>query len=184
MKEVVMNEEEILDTCKRLGFALGSELKNEEKLPVFLCVMKGALNFMADLIKQVKTDILCDYIQISSYEGTSSTGKIILKRDIEQDIEGRTVVVVEDVIDLGTTMKYLVEHLKQKNPKRVIVCALFDKKVNRISDVKIDYVGKVLDENKFLVGYGLDYNGLLRNVPYVYIPDEEEIKRLDEKLAK
>lgn len=180
MQELVMSHEEIEEAAERIGDALTLRLKDEKKLPVFICVMKGAMNWMVDLIEHVKMDIVTDYIQVSSYEGTSSTGTINLKKDISQDVEGRTVVIVEDVIDTGLSMHYLIEHVKKNfSPKQVLVAALFDKQAVRKEHVKIDYVGKVLKENKFLVGYGLDYRGLVRNVPYVYIPTHEEVENWD-----
>lgn len=185
MQELVMSHEEIENAAERIGGDLTKRLCQEKKLPVFICVMKGAMNWMIDLIEHVNMDIVTDYIQVSSYEGTSSTGKITLKKDITQDITGRVVVIVEDVIDTGLSMHYLLEHIKSSfKPKEVLVCALFDKQAVRKEPVKIDYVGKVLTENKFLVGYGLDYRGLVRNVPYVYIPTPKEVDNWDAIIEK
>ena len=188
-REIVLSEEEIQNICNDFGKRLTEELKNEEKTPLFLGVMKGALNFMFDLIKRIDRPIYTDFIQISSYAGVQSTGKINLKKDFDMDIKDRTVVVVEDVVDTGISMKYLIDHLnenyKPKNkPKRIIICALFDKEYARCEDIKIDYCGKVLKENSFLVGYGLDYNELERNVPYVYIAKPEDIDRWNEEIQK
>ena len=118
MQELVMSHEEIVEATTRIGKALSKRLKKEEKLPVFVCVMKGAMNFMIDLIEHVDIDILVDYIQISSYEGDKSTGKITLKQDISTNLKGRTVVIVEDVIDTGLSMKYLIEHIKENMSRR------------------------------------------------------------------
>ena len=101
------------------------------------------------------------------------------------DIKDRTVVVVEDVVDTGISMKYLIDHLNEHyQPKRIIICCLFDKEYARCEDIKIDYVGKVLKENCFLVGYGLDYNELERNVPYVYIAQPDDIDKWNEEIQK
>lgn len=184
MQELVMSHEEIQNAAKRIGSALTDRLKNDKKLPLFVCVMKGAMNFMIDLIENVNMDLMTDYVQISSYEGTSSSGHVTMKHDISQDVKGRTIVIVEDVVDTGLSMNFLINHFKNDfHPKEVIVAALFDKQAVRQEPVQIDYVGKVLTENKFLVGYGLDYCGLLRNVPYVYIPTKDEVKKMDEALA-
>ncbi len=181
MLELVMSHEEIVEATTRIGHALSERLKNDEKLPIFVCVMKGAANFMIDLIEHLSIDILVDYIQVSSYEGDKSTGKVTLKQDISTNIEGRSLVIVEDVIDTGLSMKYLVEHFKEKyNPKQVIVTTLLDKACARKVPVQIDYVGKTLTENKFVVGYGLDYRELHRNDPYIYVPTPEEVKHMDE----
>ena len=184
-REIVLSEQEIQDICNDIGAKLSKELENEERTPLFLGVMKGALNFMFDLIKRIDRPIYTDFIQISSYAGVQSTGKIKLKKDFDMDIKDRTVVVVEDVVDTGISMKYLIDHLNENyQPKRIIICCLFDKEYARCEDVKIDYVGKRLKENCFLVGYGLDYNELERNVPYVYIATPEDIDRWNEEIQK
>ena len=184
-REIVLSEQEIQDICNDIGAKLSKELENEERTPLFLGVMKGALNFMFDLIKRIDRPIYTDFIQISSYAGVQSTGKINLKKDFDMDIKDRTVVVVEDVVDTGISMKYLIDHLNENyQPKRIIICCLFDKEYARCEDVKIDYVCKRLKENCFLVGYGLDYNELERNVPYVYIATPEDIDRWNEEIQK
>jgi hypoxanthine phosphoribosyltransferase len=184
-REIVLSEQEIQGICNDIGAKLSKELANEERTPLFLGVMKGALNFMFDLIKRIDRPIFTDFIQISSYAGVQTTGKINLKKDFDMDIKDRTVVVVEDVVDTGISMKYLIDHLNEHyQPKRIIICALFDKEYARCEDIKIDYVGKVLKENCFLVGYGLDYNELERNVPYVYIATPEDIDKWNEEIQK
>ena len=184
-REIVLSEQEIQDICNDFGAKLSKELENEEKTPLFLGVMKGALNFMFDLIKRIDRPIFTDFIQISSYAGVQTTGKINLKKDFDMDIKDRTVVVVEDVVGTGISMKYLIDHLNEHyQPKRIIICCLFDKEYARCEDIKIDYVGKVLKENCFLVGYGLDYNELERNVPYVYIATPEDIDKWNEEIQK
>jgi hypoxanthine phosphoribosyltransferase len=184
-REIVLSEQEIQDICNDIGKKLSKDLENEERTPLFLGVMKGALNFMFDLIKRIDRPIFTDFIQISSYAGVQSTGKINLKKDFDMDIKNRTVVVVEDVVDTGISMKYLIDHLQENyQPKRIIICAMFDKEYARCENIKIDYVGKVLKENCFLVGYGLDYNELERNVPYVYIAKPEDIDKWNEEIQK
>ena len=181
MKEMVLTEQEISSIVKRLGEELTRDLALEAKPPVFLCVMKGAMPFYSDLIKCVKRDIVCDYVQLTSYcGGLASTGQIRLDKDIAGDLNGKTVVIVEDIVDTGLSMKFLLDHIRSRfQPKRILVCALFDKEIARVNDVKVNYVGVTLHESKFLVGYGLDYKELLRNVPYVYVPDKEEIASYD-----
>jgi hypoxanthine phosphoribosyltransferase len=183
--KIVLTEEEILAICRRIGGELTIKLRNEERTPLFLGVMKGALNFMFDLIKRVDRPILTDFIQISSYNGTKSTGKINLKREFEIEIKGRTVIIVEDVVDTGVSMKFLIEHIKENyEPKQIIVVTLFDKVYARSTEVQIDYVGKILLENYFLVGYGLDYNEIERNTPYVYVATQEDIDKWNEEIHK
>ncbi len=185
MKDIVFSEEEIQGACKRIGAALTHRLKDDEKTPVFLGVMKGAMNFRMDLTKRVEIPINVDYIQLSSYSGTTTAGNVKVLKDFTTDIKGRSVVIVEDVIDSGYSMHYLIEHLKEHyQPKRVILCALFDKIVTRKVDVKIDYSGKILNSDKFLVGYGLDYNEFERNIPYVYNATPEDVKYWDSLIEK
>lgn len=185
MKEMVMSEAEIVSACRSLGRKITEDLKDEDKLPLFVCVMKGAMPFMVDLLKYVDVPLLEDYVQLESYSGTQTTGTVRLLRDLPTSIDGRTVVIVEDVVDTGLSMAFLTDHLKKiGKPKRVLVCALFDKKIARQVEVKVDYAGRVLTENKFLLGYGLDYKGLKRNIPYVYIPTSDEVKEMDDLLAK
>ena len=181
MAEIVLSQEEIATAVKRIGAALTKDLKDEKKPPVFLCVMKGALPFYSDLIKCVERDIICDYVQLSSYEGgLSTTGNVRLQRECQTDLTGRTVVIVDDVVDSGLSMQFMVNYINEKYAaKRVLVCALFDKPNSRISNVKVDYCGKILEEPKFLVGYGLDYKQLLRNVPYVYVLEPEDVAKYD-----
>lgn len=185
MKELVMSREEIEEACIRIGTSLNERLKNEERLPVFICVMKGAMNFISDLIKHIESDILVDYIKISSYEGDKTSGHITLKQDISINLDSRSVVIVEDIIDTGLSMKYLIDHIKEKySPKQIIVATLLDKACARKIPVQIDYVGKTLNENKFVVGYGLDYKELHRNNPYIYVPTKEEVEKMDIEVAK
>jgi len=180
MREMVLSREQIDKICQSIGKKLTKRLENNDKAPVFIGVMKGALNFMMDLIKCCDISMILDFIQISSYNGTSTTGKIILKKEVSMDIKGRTVVIIEDIIDTGISMKYLVEHMKKDlGASEVIVVALFDKACARKIDVQIDYSGIVLKESKYLVGYGLDYNEYERNTPYVFVPDEEDFRTWD-----
>lgn len=185
MDEMVMSEKQINEVCSRIGGELTKLLAGEEKLPVFVCVMKGAMNFMVDLLKRVDLPLLEDYVQLRSYSGTQSTGTVTLVKDLSTPCDGRTVVVVEDVVDSGLTMNFLLDHIeKTSHPKRILVVTLFDKKCARKVETQVDFAGRVLTENKFLLGYGLDYEGLRRNNPYVYIPSKEEVREMDELIAK
>ena len=179
MRKIVFNETEIQGACERIANELTKDLREDEKIPLFLGVMKGAMNFFMDLTKRMERPIYLDYIQVSSYNGTKSTGDVKLLHDIRFDCEGRSIIIVEDIVDTGISMNYLVNHIKNKyNPKRIIVVTLFDKINARTVPIKIDYSGKVLADNDFLIGYGLDYKELHRNVPYVYIPDDDEYQEL------
>ncbi len=180
MKELVMSEQQIAATCQKLGNQLTQELAHEEKIPLFVGVMKGALNFFYALVPNVKMRIMTDFVETSSYEGTQSTGTVTLTKDLSINPEGRTLVIVEDVVDTGLSMRYLVDYLKAHyKPKRILIVALFDKQAMRKEDIKPDFTGMVLEENKFLIGFGLDYRELDRQIPYVYVPEEKDIQEMD-----
>ncbi len=183
MDHMVLGQDEIQAICKRLGEELTHDLKDEERPPVFVCIMKGALPFYSDLIKQVDIDIVCDYMRLSSYEGLSSTGTVKMAQSLHEDVTDRTVVIVEDIVDTGLSMSFLLHYIAEHyKAKRVLVCALFDKIHARKVPVKVDYVGHVLDKSEFLVGYGLDYKEMLRNIPFVYVPTMDEIAEIDKKV--
>lgn len=180
-----MDEASIKATCVRLGKQLSEELREERRLPLFLVVMKGAVEFSSDLVKEVKAPLLLDYVETKSWEGLRNTGKVAITKDFSTDIEGRTVVVVEDIVESGMSMATLLAHIKEKGqPRRIIVTALFDKPGSRKAPVKVDYCGMKLYENKFLMGYGFDYKGLNRNVPYVYVPSQEEVDEMERLVNK
>ncbi len=185
MREIVLTADEINETCKRLGAELTEKYKNSDSLPVFVCILKGAVLFFTDLIKNCDFPMAIDFIQVTSYDGTSSTGVIHLKKDLTENVTGRDVVIVEDVVDTGLTLNYLKQYIQIKhNPKSISVVCLVDKTPLRKVDFHVDYVGLHLKENKFLCGYGFDYHEIVRNVPYLYVPDKQEIEEMDEVLAK
>ena len=180
MKELVMSEQQIQQTCQKLGNQLTQELAHEEKIPLFVGVMKGALNFFYALVPNVKMKILIDFVETSSYEGTQSTGTVTLTKDLSINPEGRTLVIVEDVVDTGLSMRYLIDYINSHyKPKRILICALFDKQAMRKENIQADFTGMVLKENKFLIGFGLDYRELDRQIPYVYVPEEKDIQEMD-----
>ena len=185
MKKVILKHDEIQTICQDIGQKITNELTHEERIPIVVGIMKGALNFMTDLVKYINTNIFLDYIQVSSYNGTSTTGRVILKRDLSFDVNNRTMILVEDVIDTGISMNYLLHFIHDRyHPKRVILVTLFDKKCRRKMDVKIDYTGKVLEGDDFLFGYGLDYNEIGRNLPDVYGLDSSEIIALQDQIKR
>lgn len=136
---------------------------------VMVCVLKGAVYFAIDLSKKIKnSDVIMDFVKVSSYgvNQRESTGTINFKLGISEDIENKHVIVVEDIIDSGTTLDYLCNYLKQKKPKSLKVCVLLDKKERRVKPVNVDYAGFEID-NQFVLGYGLDYDEKYRNLDYI-----------------
>ena len=178
--KIILSEEQIRKFAADLGAKITERVKNDEKPPVVVGVLKGAVPFMMDLIKNIKCPVYMDFIHVVSYEGTSSTGKVQLRKDTSFDCEGRTVIIVEDVIDSGASFAFLEKHFMANNPKQIITCVMVDKKFARKVPFEVDYAGYTMHEDAFLIGYGLDYNELDRNVPYIYEATEEDVKRMDE----
>ena len=162
--KVLYSEEELQ---KRIGEVAEQLDKDYEgKKIIVISVLKGAVFFTVDLVKKMKTPIQLEVMQTSSYEGTESTGNIKIKKDLDQDIEGKDVLIVEDIIDTGHTLKLLKEYLLSKKPNSLKICVLADKKERRAVDIDVDY--KCFEiPNKFVIGYGFDYDEEFRNLPYV-----------------
>ena len=138
----------------------------EGKSIEFIVVLKGAAIFAVELAMKVKPNVRFDFIEISSYSGTESTGVLKVNKDLKADIEGKDVLIVEDIIDTGRTLSYLRDYLLSKNPNSLKICTLVNKPSRRIIDVPIDYNGFDI-EDKFIVGYGFDIDGDYRNMPYI-----------------
>jgi len=165
IKKVLVSHEEIVAAAKKLGQQLTVDYQG--KKPIFVGILKGSVPFMAELIKHVDTDIELDFMLVSSYHGgTTSSGVINIIKDIDQDITGRDILFVEDIIDTGRTLKHVVELLKHRQAASVKVVTLLDKPERREEAIEADYVG-IEVPNKFVVGYGLDYKQGLRNLPYI-----------------
>jgi hypoxanthine phosphoribosyltransferase len=133
---------------------------------LLLGVLKGAFMFMADLMRQIGGDVTCDFISVSSYEGTTSSGEVQIKKDVDSPLEGRTVIIVEDIVDTGLTLNYLQGILQKRNPKSLKTACLLSKPSRRKATVPVDYIGFEI-EDRFVVGYGLDFNERYRNLPYI-----------------
>lgn len=142
-----------------------------------VCVLKGGAFFMCELAKRITVPVTMDFMALSSYgSGTESSGYITMKKELDENIEGKNVLVVEDIVDSGRTLKYLKEELLRRNPESVKLCTLLDKPDRRVVDIKADYTCfEVPDE--FVVGYGLDYDQKYRNLPYVGIVEREDYTR-------
>lgn len=185
MKNILLSSKDLDKIARKIAKDLDRDLKGEKNIPVVVGVMKGSLNFMMDITKHMKSDLYTDFIQISSYSGTETTGKVVMKKDLSFNIEDRTVILVEDIIDTGISMHFLIKFLKDHyHPKRILLVTLLDKVSRRKVKVHIDYVGKVLKNDAFVLGYGLDYNEYGRNLPYVCALTKQEIKMIDEKTSK
>jgi len=162
---ILISEDELRARVTELGAALARDYERDN--PVLVGVLKGALVFMADLVRAMPIALTIDFIALSSYAGgTRSSGVVKLAADLSMPIEDRHVVIVEDIIDTGRTVSYLKRNLETRHPRSVRLCALLDKIERRDVDVEIEYLGFTIP-NLFVVGYGLDHAGLYRNLPYV-----------------
>jgi hypoxanthine phosphoribosyltransferase len=165
--EVLINEEEIALRIAALGKAITNDFENQDL--VVICVLKGAFMFCSDLIKKINLPIKLEFISLSSYgDSTNSSGNVRLEMDITANIEGKNVLIIEDIVDSGLTIKTLMEMLSVRKPKTVKLASLLFKPVKLKHQVKIDYLGFEI-EDKFVIGYGLDYAGRYRELPYIGI---------------
>jgi len=143
--------------------------------PVFVNVLKGGVIFLADLIRATSIPIEIDFMEVSSYgNGTESSGVVRILEDLSQNIQGKHVLIVEDIVDTGLTLQYMLENLETRHPKSIKICTLLDRRGRREVDLKLDYVGFVVPD-KFVIGYGLDLAQKYRNLPHIAVLEDEEI---------
>lgn len=166
IEEILLTEEQIKTRIKELGEELTREYAGKD--PVIVGVLKGVVIFYSDMVREIKVPCQFDFMWISSYAGTNSTGNMVVKRDVSADIKGRHVLILEDIYDTGNSLDYTYKHLLSKEPASLKICTLLDKPERRKEGITLqpDYTGFVIP-NKFVVGYGLDYNEHYRNLPYV-----------------
>ncbi|MEY8411139.1 hypoxanthine phosphoribosyltransferase [Lachnospiraceae bacterium 62-26] len=164
---VLISEEDVAKRIEEMGRQISEEY--EGKQIHMICVLKGGVFFMCELAKRVSVPVSLDFMSVSSYgDGTASSGVVRIAKDLDESLEGKDVLVVEDIIDSGRTLYYLLDILAKRRPASMKLCTLLDKPDRRVRDVKVDYVGfEIPDE--FVVGYGLDYAQKYRNLPYIGI---------------
>ena len=164
--EVLLSEEQIRARIQELGTQITADYAGRHL--TLVSVLKGSLPFMADLMRQIDVPLRIDLMEVSSYGGTSteSTGLVRILKDLSASIEGEEVLLVEDIIDTGLTLNYLVRYLRGKNPASLRICTLLDKPARRLVDIPVDYTGFTIPD-QFVVGYGLDYGELYRNLRFV-----------------
>ena len=174
--KVLLTEEEIQARVKELGAEISREYEGKD--PVVLGVLKGVVVFYADMIRNITVPCQMDFMCLSSYQGTKSTGNMIVKQDMSVDVEGRHVLILEDIYDTGGSLDYTYKHLMSKNPASVKICTLLDKPERRRPGItlKPDWIGFTIP-NEFVVGYGLDFNEHYRNLPYVGILKPEAYEK-------
>ena len=169
---ILLTEEQIKARIKELGEELSREYADKD--PVIVGVLKGVVIFYADMIREIKVPCQMDFMWISSYAGTNSTGNMIVRKDVSADIKGRHVLILEDIFDTGNSLDYTYKHLMSKEPASLKICTLLDKPERRKPGItlKADYTGFTIP-NEFVVGYGLDFNEHYRNLPYVGVLKSE-----------
>ena len=163
--KVLIDEQTLQNRIKEIAKQIEAEYKG--KTITIICILKGSVFFTVDLAKAIDGDVRVEFIRVSSYGGdTVSSGEIKMKLDLKDSINGKDVIVVEDIADTGRTLSYLMEYLKLKQPNSLKICTLLDKKERRVCEVEPDFVGfEIPDE--FVVGFGLDYDEKYRNLPYI-----------------
>lgn len=167
---VMLSEEEIKAKVAELGKKIEKDFKGQDLLVVG--ILKGASVFVSDLIRSINLDVNIDFMSVSSYgNSTESSGTVKILKDLDVDIKGKNVLIVEDIIDSGLTLSNLTRELKVREPKDLKICTLLDKPQRRKVDIPVDYVGFVI-EDKFIVGYGIDYAEKYRNLPYIGIVED------------
>ncbi|MBS4175755.1 hypoxanthine phosphoribosyltransferase [Bacillus sp. FJAT-49736] len=165
IEKVLISEEEIQHKTKELAAQLTKEY--EGRFPLAIGVLKGATLFMADLLKQVDTYLEMDFMDVSSYgKSTVSSGEVKILKDLDTSVEGRDILIIEDIIDSGLTLSYLVELFRYRKAKSIKIVTLLDKPTGRKANIEADYVGFIVPD-AFVVGYGLDYAERYRNLPYI-----------------
>ena len=164
---ILLSEDEILQRVQKLGRRISNDYRGKEI--IIVCVLKGAVVFLADLLRSLDIPTNLDFVQISSYgDGTESIGEMKFIQGLTTNIEGRDVLVVDDIVDSGLTLRHLKEILLAKRPASLKLCVLLNKARSRIEDIKVDYVGFEIP-NEFVIGYGLDYAGQYRGLRYIAI---------------
>lgn len=165
MKEILFSEEELQAIVARVGKEITEDYRGKNLFLV--SVLKGSLMFMADLMRAIDIPCEIDFMAVSSYgAGTTTTGAVRILKDLDVPLEGKDVVVVEDILDSGVTLSYLLKHLEARNPASIRLCTLLDKPERRKMPITADYIGTTVPD-QFIVGYGLDYAEKYRNLPYI-----------------
>ena len=176
-EQVLFTEEEVQRRVRELGAQITRDYAGQE--PVLIGVLRGVVVFMADLMRHIDLPLQVDFMEISHY-GEAHEETVEVTKDAEIDLEGRAIILVEDIVDTGLTLRYLLDHLQKSRPSSVVVCTLLDKAVRRMADVPIAYLGFAVPD-EFVVGYGLDHNGLYRNLPYVAVLKPVEPKAVPQR---
>ena len=168
--KVLVSEKEINEKVRELGAIISKDYEGKEVH--LICVLKGGVFFMCDLAKRISVPVTPDFMSVSSYgDNTESSGRVKIVKDLDESIENKNVLIVEDIIDSGRTLSFLIDMLKSRKPASLKLCTLLDKPERRVTDVEVDYVGFNIPD-KFVLGYGLDFEQKYRNLPYVGVIED------------
>ena len=180
---VLVSSESIAERCRELGAQISKDYKGKDLLLV--CILKGGVLFLSDLSRALSIPHAIDFMAISSYGGTrlESSGVVRILMDLNTNIQNRHVLIVEDIIDTGRTLQYITENLGTRDPASLRICTLLNKPSRREVEIKLDYVGFDIP-NEFVVGYGLDYDELYRNLPYIGVLKEEAYSKAKESMGE
>ena len=166
----LFDEEDIRAAVKRLAGDITRDFDAEEL--IFVCVLKGSFMFTSDLVREMKNHVVVDFVRAASYgSATATSGQVSLTKDLETDIAGKNVIIIEDIIDSGLTLVAVRDILLARRPRSLKICALVDKKARRKVEIEGDYVGFTIDDG-FIVGYGIDYAERFRNLPAIFVMEE------------
>jgi len=169
---ILIPSEEVTKAVERIAGRMNTDLAG--KTPLFICVLNGAFHFASDLLKQLDIDCEVTFVKLASYSGTSSSGEVKTLIGLDVEINNRVVVIIEDIVDSGATLECLINQLQQHNPKEIKVATLLHKPEAYTREVELNYIAMEI-ENRFVVGYGLDYDGLGRNFRDIYIMTEDRV---------
>jgi len=164
IERILISEREIQEKVSEMGRKISDDFRDKD--PIFVGVLKGCFIFMADLMRYVDIKCSMDFMAVSSYSGVSSTGAVKINKDLSENIEGRHIIIVEDILDSGVTLSYLKQYLLVRQPASISIATLMDKPARRKADIYADYSCFEIPD-AFVVGYGLDYNERYRNLPYI-----------------
>jgi hypoxanthine phosphoribosyltransferase len=166
---IFISAADIAKKVTELGEQINRDYQNQEI--VLVCILNGSFIFCADLIRKLNVNVQVEFISVSSYHGAVSTGDIQFRLDVKQSLVGKNIIIVEDIVDTGLTLSFLLDHLKTKKPKSLKLCSLLLKRARLKTEVKVDYLGFDI-EDKFVIGYGLDFDGRYRELPYIGVYGE------------
>lgn len=166
VEKVLVSHEQIVARCAEMGKQISEDYRANKEVPYVVALLKGSVPFLAELVKHIDLDIQFDFMDVSSYDGTESIGDIRVNKDLDGSVKGMSILLVEDIVDTGRTLKEVTRLLKNKGAKDVKVVSLLDKPSRRTVEIEADYVGFEIP-NEFAIGFGLDYDQKYRNLPYV-----------------